>query len=531
MTDLADGETFQMQGSASKPYELKNTGGVYSCSCPAWRNQSISIEKRTCKHLRKLRGDAAEDERVTQAGGSAAPVPRKKTAAAAAPGAAPDDDEGPPLLLAERWDSVQDMTGWWMSEKLDGVRAYWDGKAFISRLGNPYYAPDWFVERMPDTPLDGELWGGRKLFQQTVSIVRRQDKSDHWKKISYLVFDAPSLDASFEDRLARCRELVERTGPPHAQVHPHEICRGLDHLRTELARVEGLGGEGLMLRKPGSKYVVGRSSTLLKVKNFYDAEARVVDHVAGEGRHTGRLGAVVVEMADGKRFSVGTGFSDAERASPPPVGAVITYRYQELSTGGVPRFPSFVAVRHDVKMPARAPAAAAVPAPPAVRRLEDEARFWEIEVKGAEYAVRSGPIGGAGTTRSKTLPDAATAQSVAEELIDEKRADGYREVAATPAAPAPAARSARRRFELSDGDSNKFWEVEVSGREVTVRYGRIGADGQTKTKSFADAAAAQREAGKLVAEKTEKGYAEVTGAAPEAIARDDDDGDEAGEEE
>ena len=58
MPDLADGESVEMQGSGAKPYELKNTGGVYSCSCPAWRNQSVAIEKRTCKHLKKLRGEA-----------------------------------------------------------------------------------------------------------------------------------------------------------------------------------------------------------------------------------------------------------------------------------------------------------------------------------------------------------------------------------------------------------------------------------------------------------------------------------------
>jgi DNA ligase 1 len=83
MPDLADGETFLMQGSAARPYELKNVGSVNSCSCPAWRNQSVPIEKRTCKHLRKRRGDAAETARV----GSAMPPPRKPASAAAATGA------------------------------------------------------------------------------------------------------------------------------------------------------------------------------------------------------------------------------------------------------------------------------------------------------------------------------------------------------------------------------------------------------------------------------------------------------------
>src|SRR5687767_10132731 len=163
MPDLTDGESVEVQGSGSKPYVLKNTGGVYSCTCPAWRNQSVAIERRTCKHLRKLRGDAAEEARL---GASLPAVPTAAKAAASVP----------PLLLAEPWDGVLDPTGWWLSEKLDGVRAYWDGRQFWSRLGNRFHAPDWFVAGLPDTPLDGELWLGRKLFQKAVSIVRRQDK-------------------------------------------------------------------------------------------------------------------------------------------------------------------------------------------------------------------------------------------------------------------------------------------------------------------------------------------------------------------
>ena len=329
MPDLQDGESVAMQGSGSKPYILKNVGGVYSCTCPAWRNQSSPIERRSCKHLRKLRGDAAEEARV----GSAMPAKAKEAKSA---------PQAPPLLLAEPWDCVTDPTGWWLSEKLDGVRAYWDGKQLWSRLGNPFQAPDWFLAGLPSERLDGELWLGRKKFQRTVGIVRRQDKSDHWKEVRYVVFDAPTLEKDFETRLAFVHECLAASRAPYALAHPHQLCQGMDHLRAELARLEALGGEGLMMRRAGSRYESGRSSTLLKVKRFHDAEARVVAHQGGSGRHKGRLGALLVEMPDGTRFSVGTGFSDAERASPPPVGSLITYRYQELSEGGVPRFPSYV---------------------------------------------------------------------------------------------------------------------------------------------------------------------------------------------
>ena len=422
MPDLKDGESLEMQGSGSKPYILKNVGGVFSCTCPAWRNQSVGIERRTCKHLRKLRGDSAEEARI----GSALPAKPKE---------ATGDAQAPPLLLAESWDCVADPTGWLMSEKLDGVRAYWTGTVFVSRLGNLFHAPDWFVAGLPNVPLDGELWLDRKKFQRTVSIVRRQDKSDHWKEVRFVVFDAPKLEKGFEARLEFVREFLAQHKPLYAQAHEHQSCQGLDHLRQELARLEALGGEGLMLRKAGSKYESGRSSTLLKVKSFYDSEARVLKHQEGAGRHKGRLGALLVELEDGTQFAVGTGFSDAERENPPPVGSLITFRYQELSEGGVPRFPSYVGVRAD-----------AVPSP----------------------APKKGG-----------LPMATAATTSA------------------------------RRFEFSEGNSNRFWELSVNGTEVTVRFGRIGAQGQTQTKSFADDAAAAKHAEKLIQEKIGKGYVEV----------------------
>lgn len=423
MPDLADGESIEMKGSGAKPYILKNVGGVYSCTCPAWRNQSAGIDRRTCKHLRKLRGDAEEEARL----GGALPA---KPVKAAADG---EEAAGPPVLLAETWDSAADLSGWWMSEKLDGVRAYWDGKQFISRLGNLYHAPDWFVDRLPSVPLDGELWIARKAFQRTVSIVRRQDKTDLWKEVRFLVFDAPALKDPFERRLEYLADTLGAINLSHVTAHMHERCRDLDHLRAELVRVEALGGEGLMLRQPGSLYEAGRSATLLKVKTFHDAEATVVGHLPGAGKHKGRLGALLVRLANGTEFAVGTGLTDRQRESPPGIGEVITFRYQEMTEAGVPRFPSFAGVRHDVKP-------AALPKP------------------------------------AKTT---------------------------TPAA------GAKRYFELVDGSSSKFWEVRVNGSDLTTRWGKIGTDGQSKTKTFPDPAKAQTEADKLVAEKTEKGYVET----------------------
>src|SRR5262249_42115884 len=212
-------------------------------------------------------------------------------------------DTAPPILLAHKWEVDHDPTGWWMSEKLDGIRAYWDGEAFVSRLGNKFFAPDWFIADLPADTLDGELWVGRKQFQRTTSIVRSGAGGVEWRSVTYVVFDAPNAKGGFEERLAHAQKVLQRAAAPHARWHPHMKCDGIDDLKEELERVEALGGEGLMLRQPGSRYHVGRSSTLLKVKTFHDAEARVIGHAPGTGKHSGRLGALIVELADGTRFN------------------------------------------------------------------------------------------------------------------------------------------------------------------------------------------------------------------------------------
>jgi DNA ligase-1 len=339
-------ESIELRGSSGAWYRLKNVGGVLSCTCPAWRNQSQALDLRSCKHLVEVFGAEAERARTGGAPARARPSPGDG-------GGEGGKVEGraPPLLLAHAWDGERALDGWWMSEKLDGVRAYWDGAAFVSRLGNTYLAPDWFTAQLPAVTLDGELWVGRKRFQRTISIVRRQDRSDDWREVRFVVFDAPDHRGTFEERVSYLRATL--VGLERVELLAQERLEDLAHLRRELARVEALGGEGLMLREPGSRYAVGRSSTLLKVKSFHDAEAKVVAHLAGAGKHKGRLGALLVETQSGVRFSVGTGFSDREREDPPAVGAIITYRYQELSEGGVPRFPTFVAERHDFNWDAR----------------------------------------------------------------------------------------------------------------------------------------------------------------------------------
>lgn len=426
MPDLKDGESTTVQGSARTPYVLKNVAGVYSCSCPAWRNQSRPIDQRTCKHLRQLRGDEAEQARLGDLLPAAGKSSRKQVKA-------------PPLLLAERWDNHADLTDWWISEKLDGVRAYWDGQQFLSRNGNRYHAPKWFTNDLPNIPLDGELWLDRKQFQRTVSIVRRRDAGELWRELSFVVFDVPGVDSTFETRREFVAETLRAKQPPYARALSQSRCRSLDHLRSMLTEIESLGGEGLMLRQPGSRYEAGRSQTLLKVKTFHDAEARVVAHVAGRGRHKGRMGALAVVLPDGTEFSLGTGFTDRQREQPPPVGSTVTFRYQELTDGGVPRFPSFVGVRHELDKKTTPSQSNAIvfkeTTAMSTRRFEyvggNSAKFWEVSVDGGDVVTRYGRLGTDGQTNRRPCDDPEAATKHAEKLVAQKLKKGYEECAAT----------------------------------------------------------------------------------------------------
>jgi DNA ligase 1 len=257
------------------------------------------------------------------------------------------DKQTPHLLLANVWNPSIDPTGWWMSEKYDGLRGYWDGRKLWSRQGNIIHAPDYFLAELPrDIALDGELWIGHGKFEETISIVRSETPDDRWKRVHFMVFDAPQAKGTFEQRM----QLLRATFPQDnrfVRVVVQECCQGVAQLLAERDRVVRLGGEGLMLRQPESVYEAGRSPTLLKVKPYDDAEATVIAYEPGKGKFAGKLGAVRVRTDDGREFSIGSGFTDAQRESPPPVGTVITYRFRGLTAKGLPRFPSYLRVRQD----------------------------------------------------------------------------------------------------------------------------------------------------------------------------------------
>ena len=235
-----------------------------------------------------------------------------------------------------------------ISEKFDGARALWDGKALRFRSGRPVSAPAWFIAKLPAPALDGELWLARGRFDALSGIVRKTEPADdEWRQVKYMVFELPNASGTFAERARRIREIVATTQWP--QLVAVEQFRVADRaaLKRRLDEVVRRGGEGLMLHLADALYVTGRSDVLIKVKPQQDTEAVVIDHVPGKGKYQGMMGALRVRASDGKEFLIGTGFTDEVRKNPPPVGTTITYTYRGLTKTGLPRFVSYLRVREN----------------------------------------------------------------------------------------------------------------------------------------------------------------------------------------
>lgn len=254
----------------------------------------------------------------------------------------------PGVPLADVYRQGMPLEGYWVSEKYDGVRAYWDGSRLLSREGNVFHAPDWFTRDLPDQPLDGELWMGRERFAELSGAVRRlEPRESEWREIRFMVFDMPWGERPFNERLQALRAEVSDAGIDHLVLVEQRSATDHEQLMHQLDEVIARGGEGLMLKQGDSLYRAGRSRDLLKVKRFQDAEAVVLGHLPGKGRLTGKMGALLVELDSGRKLRIGTGFTDEERDDPPPEGAVITFRYSGHTSTGLPRFASYVRIRDD----------------------------------------------------------------------------------------------------------------------------------------------------------------------------------------
>ena len=262
--------------------------------------------------------------------------------------AAPDKNSGPAILLANVLSENIDVTQYLVSEKYDGVRAIWDGRVLKFRSGRVVNAPAWFIAKLPPQSLDGELWLAREKFEQLSGIVRKNEPIDEeWRQLKYMIFELPDGAGTFTERAQRIREIVADAKFPQLVAVTQTPIASRAALQQRFDKIVANGAEGLMLHLASAPYSTGRSDVLLKLKPLLDTEAKVVEHVPGKGKYQGMMGALRVEMPDGRRFNIGIGFADSVRKNPPPVGTVITYTYPGLTKTGVPRFAAFLRVREN----------------------------------------------------------------------------------------------------------------------------------------------------------------------------------------
>lgn len=246
----------------------------------------------------------------------------------------------PKLLLLQTYKD-QNISGWVMSEKLDGVRAYWNGKNLISRGGKIIQAPKWFTREYPPFEVDGELWTKRGDFENITSIVIDQTPSIHWREVKHYIFEVPQAKGNLTVRLGKVKPYESS----HLIIIPQIKIRDKKHLKAFLEEVEQKGGEGVVVRDPTALYIDKRTSKALKVKSFHDAECKVTGYTNGKGKYKGLVGAIKCKMENATVFKIGSGLTDDFRNNPPQIGTIVTFKYQSFTKYGKPRFPVFLRVR------------------------------------------------------------------------------------------------------------------------------------------------------------------------------------------
>lgn len=253
----------------------------------------------------------------------------------------------PDLMLLKTYQDQQNIQGWLVSEKLDGVRGVWDGKTLRSRQGNVIHAPQDFLAQLPPFALDGELWTQRSDFERVVSIVRQSQPDKRWKDIQYHIFEVPNQPGGLLERLAVLQSYLQQHPATQIYILPQTPLESFEALEPLLQAVIAKGGEGLVIRDGTVPYQTGRLSSALKVKKYQDTECKITQILPGLGQFTGQMGSVECEMMDGKKIKIGSGFTHQQRREPPAVGAIITFKYYGLTEYGNPRFPVFLRVRDE----------------------------------------------------------------------------------------------------------------------------------------------------------------------------------------
>jgi DNA ligase-1 len=231
-----------------------------------------------------------------------------------------------------------------MSEKLDGIRGYWDGDKLLTRSGERIHAPEWFTDCLPDFELDGELWAGRGRFHLVHTTVLDREPSEDWRQITYNVFEVPHASGDFPARLQKAKTWFEDHDCPHVRVVRQRICSGPDHLQRFVQRVRGKKGEGVIVKEPKTLYVELSRVHVLKVKVAEKMRGVVVAINPGQGMFRRMMGSLTVRLPTGKTFKLGTGFCREQREDPPQVGSRVLFEHHGWTVHNKPRFASFLKV-------------------------------------------------------------------------------------------------------------------------------------------------------------------------------------------
>ncbi|WP_324172628.1 DNA ligase [Sulfurimonas sp.] len=246
----------------------------------------------------------------------------------------------PELFLLNKYSTDIDVTSWYMSEKLDGVRAYWDGEKLISRNGKVFSAPAFFIKDFPKNKLDGELWSKRGDFSNVSSIVNRKKANEAWKNLTYNIFEVPDAKGNLLERLK-----IVRTNK-YIKVIKQIKVKDKKHLDSFLKTIEEKGGEGVVVRDGSLNYYAKRNNDALKVKSYIDEECVVVGYNEGHGKYKGLVGSISCKMNNKQVIKIGSGLKNYQRKNPPKIGAIITFKYYGLTSKGNPRFPVFLHERN-----------------------------------------------------------------------------------------------------------------------------------------------------------------------------------------
>lgn len=267
------------------------------------------------------------------------------------PNANPNSNPKPDLFLLKTYQPTQSVVGWVMSEKLDGIRGFWNGQQLLTRSGKPINAPAWFTQSYPPFAIDGELWTKQANFANISSIVRRKIPDDRWQTISHQIFEVPNQPGGLLARLSVLETyLAKHPNTPIQIIKQHPITQQ-NQVKQFLNIVVKSSGEGIVVRNPNTPYQTGRLSSALKVKKYQDAECIVQKTLLGKGKYIHKMGAIVCQIingtAIGQTIKIGSGFNDYERTNPPKIGSQVTFKYYGLTKNNKPRFPVFLRVRDE----------------------------------------------------------------------------------------------------------------------------------------------------------------------------------------